>query len=445
MKDIRIPPKSLLSSSTRIKSYPRASVFEVKHPSIGYSKYLRKYNAKTRHVGVQIIEVINPRDAFYEGCVHPFGIPFKSLSCTTPIIEDKSQLNKLAALSKTKLTNCTFKIIQGTAVHISTMPQPTVSIIACFPPGFFLENIAAFKDGGLLVTAANQRQLYYVPPTMYQHQVAPLLLATFEPGQWAMGLQAAPQNPNVFYMLTSDMLGLGSHTCSLYVIDCSNPAAGPLPQKLFTFPTEAKGLNGLCALSESRLIAADSFGSCIWAVDLDITSFPPTAAKAKKWLAHDTMYGVLKLPDFQPGVNGLKYHARTSYVYYTSTQKRVFCRVSVDRETLEPADEPEVVAEGMPGDDLIIDDSSVDRPVAYVTTHRDNSILKVHLTDGSRLGKMEITLKGSMEVQNVLGPTAGVWAPGLEGKTAFFTSDGGLKNVLEDGAVRCAKVIKVDF
>ena len=325
------------------------------------------------------------------------------------------------------------------------MPQPTVSVIACFPPGFFLENIAAFKDGGLLVTAANQRQLYYVPPTMYQHQVAPLLLATFEPGQWAMGLQAAPQNPNVFYMLTSDMLGLGLHTCSLYVIDCSNPATGPMPQKLFTFPKEAKGLNGLCALSASRLIAADSFGSCIWAVDLDITSFPPAASNAKKWLAHDTMYGVLKLPDFQPGVNGLKYHARTSHAYYTSTQKRLFCRVSVDRETLEPASEPEVVAEGMPGDDLIIDDSSIDGPVAYVTTHRDNSILKIDLANGSELGRVETTLKGSMEVQNVLGPTAGVWAPGLEGKTAFFTSDGGLKNVLEDGAVRCAKVIKVDF
>lgn len=140
---------------------------------------------------------------------------------------------------------------------------------------------------------------------------------------------------------------------------CSNPPTGPLPQKIFTFPKEAKGLNGLCSLSESRLIAADSFGSCIWAIDVDTSSFPPKTTAAKKWLAHDTMYGALKLPDFQPGVNGLKYHARTSHAYYTSTQKRVFCRVSVDRRTLEPAGEPEILAEGMPGDDLIIDDTSV--------------------------------------------------------------------------------------
>ena len=80
-----------------------------------------------------------------------------------------------------------------------------------------------------------------------------------------------------------------------------------------------------------------------------------------------------------------------------------------------------------------------------MTTHRDNSILKIHLIDGPGLGKVEATLKGSMKLQDVLWPTDGVWAPDLEGKTAFFTSDGGLKNVLGDGVVRYAKVIKVDF
>ena len=325
------------------------------------------------------------------------------------------------------------------------MAQPSVTAVACFPPGFFLENIAGFEDGGLLVSVANQRQLYYVPPAMYQQQVAPLLLATFEPGQWTMGLQRAPQNPNVFYLLTSDMLGIGSHTCSLYTIDCTNPATGPLPQKIFTFPKDAKGLNGLCSLTETRLIAADSFGSCIWAIDLDPSSFPPKIATAHKWLEHDTMHGVLQLPDFQPGVNGLKYHARTSKAYYTNTQKRVFCRVSVDRKTLEPVGEPDILARGMHGDDLLIDDTSAKGPVAYVTTHRDNSILKIDLSDGTGLGKVDTTLKGSINAQNLLGPTAGVWAPGLEGKTAFFTSDGGLKHSLEDGVIRCGKVIRVDF
>lgn len=85
------------------------------------------------------------------------------------------------------------------------MPQPTVTVVARFSPGIFLENIAGFKDGGLLVTAANQRQLYYIPSAMCGHLVTPLVLATFEPGQWTMGLQAAPQTHNVFYMLTSDM------------------------------------------------------------------------------------------------------------------------------------------------------------------------------------------------------------------------------------------------
>lgn len=72
------------------------------------------------------------------------------------------------------------------------MPQPTVAVVACFAPGFFWENIAGFQDGGLLAIFANQRKLYYIPPALRRHQVAPLVLATFEPGQYTMGLQAAP-------------------------------------------------------------------------------------------------------------------------------------------------------------------------------------------------------------------------------------------------------------
>ena len=126
--------------------------------------------------------------------------------------------------------------------------------------------------------------------------------------------------------------------------------------------------------------------------------FPPRTATAKKWLSHNTMYGILNLPDFQPGVNCLKYSARTSHAYYTSTQKRVFCRVSVDRKALEPTGEPEILAEGMHGDDLIIDDSSANRPVAYVTTRRDKSILEIHLNEGPGMAKVTATVEGSMEL-----------------------------------------------
>lgn len=58
---------------------------------------------------------------------------------------------------------------------------------------------------------------------------------------------------------------------------------------------------------------------------------------------------------------------------------------------------------------------------------------------------MEVVVQGSAEDETVLGPTAGVWEPGGEGNSTFSTTDGGLKNTLSDGVVRCAKVVRVNF
>jgi len=38
----------------------------------------------------------------------------------------------------------------------------------------------------------------------------------------------------------------------------------------------------------------------------------------------------------QPGVNGVRYSAKTGYLYYTSTAQKVFMRVPVDPATLDP-------------------------------------------------------------------------------------------------------------
>lgn len=260
------------------------------------------------------------------------------------------------------------------------------TIISIFPPGCFLENITNAAGGGLFVTCANRQQLYYIPSAT-NGPVAPFLAHTFAPDQWAMGIIAAPQNPNVFYMLTSDVLGQGSGMSHLHILDTANAVTGGRPNPFLTFPPEAKGLNGLCALSGSVLIAADSFASCIWRIDLDLSTFPPKVAHARVWSSHPTMAGKLVLPDFQPGVNGLKYSPKFGCAYYTSIQQMLFCRVPVNATNLEPDGEPETIATGMQGDDLIIDENFVSGPVAYVTTHRENTIQGFQSTARTKCGR----------------------------------------------------------
>ena len=168
------------------------------------------------------------------------------------------------------------------------------------------------------------------------------------------------------------------------------------------------------------------------------------------WYSHPDITAELVLPEFMPGTNGLKYSAIARCVYYTSTQQKLFCQVHVNATTLGAEGEAEVIATGMPGDDLIIDDTSASRSLAYVTTPRDNTFPKVPLDRESgasalTMENIQIAVQGGEQAEEMLGPTAGAWVKSKEGKSAYFTTDGGLKNPLGDGAVRTAKVVRVDF
>jgi hypothetical protein len=68
-----------------------------------------------------------------------------------------------------------------------------------------------------------------------------------------------------------------------------------------------------------------------------------------------------------PGINGIEYGKKTSYVYYISTFQELFMHVPVDPGTLNPAAGPELVATGRLWDDFDIDEKA---GAAYITTHR---------------------------------------------------------------------------
>jgi hypothetical protein len=148
------------------------------------------------------------------------------------------------------------------------------------------------------------------------------------------------------------------------------------------------------------------------------------------------------MPD-QPGVNGLGYAQKTSYLYYTSTAQKLFMRVRINPDTHDPAGEPEFVAGGMMGDDFCIDENA---GVAYVATHRQNTIDRVSL-ELSENNDVRHSVAGEPFTEELIGPTSGRWGRGSGeyGRVAYFQTDGGTKAPIADGIVRPAKVLRVEF
>ena len=146
------------------------------------------------------------------------------------------------------------------------------------------------------------------------------------------------------------------------------------------------------------------------------------------------------MPD-QPGVNGVKFATKTNYLYYTSTTKQLFMRVRIDPNSHEPAGEPEFVAGGRMADDFCIDENA---GVAYLTTHRQNTIDRVSLdpSENPRLRKAQ--RGGQAFTEQLIGPTTGAWGrgPGEYGRVAYFLTDGGTKSPPPNGIARPATVVR---
>jgi hypothetical protein len=312
----------------------------------------------------------------------------------------------------------------------------TLSTAVVFPKGYFLENLAVRADNSILVTSIKTRELWYVPPTRPNEQVEPALLFTFDKSPTSM----VELESDVFYLFTTD--GYATHASDLYRVDLREwkPGQGIHPELILAFPSQVRALNGSCLVGPSTILVADSFASLIWRVEL---SDDGRSASASIWLKHYSMlYHPGELKPEQPGVNGLRFSKKMSYVYYTSTVLKLFMRVRVDRQTLAPLGIPEYLGGDKMMDDFLLDE---DAGVAYVTTHRENSIDRMSL-EPDRNEETE-SVAGSPFDEQLVGPSSGAWgrAPGEAGRVAFFTTDGGTTALPLDGVLRAAKILRVEF
>lgn len=314
--------------------------------------------------------------------------------------------------------------------------QAKLEVVAEFPEGYFLENLAVRRDGSILVSAMNKRELWYIPAPLGPLPVQPVLVHNFD----LMTLNIVETAvEDVFYLTASNVYT--TRVSHLYRLDFSGwtPGRSLRSELLLEFPEPKVGMNGSCLIAPDVLLAAGAT-SLIWRVDIPTDG---AAVSARVWMAHDNMKmrPGEKKPE-QPGVNGIRYAARSGYLYYTSTSQQLMMRVPVNPETLEPAGLPEFVAGGRYWDDFVLDE---DAGIAYVTTHRENTIDRVVMEhDGSRAG---FTIAaGNPFTEILVGPSSGVWVrePGDYGRVAYFTTDGGTAQS-PDGVARTAKVLRVTF
>jgi hypothetical protein len=315
------------------------------------------------------------------------------------------------------------------------LPKAKLTTIAEFSPGHFLENLAVRADNSVLITALNHKQLWYVP-THGTEPAEPVLLHTFD----QLTLSLFEMEPDVFYLCTSNLYT--DHKSRLHRIDLRNWTVGsPIhPEKVLDFPNRAGGLNGSCLIGPQTILIADSIAGLIWRVDLPSDGAPTVA---RVWLQHESMgyYPGAMKPE-QPGINGIQHAPKLGYIYYTATAKKLFMRVRIDPETLDAMSEPEHVSAGRMADDFCIDE---DAGVAYVTTHRENTIDCISL-DPAKNSERHI-VAGDPFTEELIGPSSGAWSrlPGEHGKVAYFVSDGGTASVPPDGVRRPAKLLRVEL
>jgi hypothetical protein len=300
--------------------------------------------------------------------------------------------------------------------------QARLTVAASFLPHFFLENLAIRHDNSILVTVATRKELWYLPPPREGAQVDPMLLHTFN--ELVSGI--VEHEPDVFYICTGN--AYTTHEAYLHKLDLRGwtPGTTAKPELVLTFPEEARGLNGSCLIAPDTLLIADSFAGLIWRVDL-----PPSGkCEPRVWLAHESMAHIADTlpPPPQPGINGIRYDSKTNFLYYTSTGQKLFMRA-------------ELVDNGTMADDFCIDE---DASVAYVTTHRENTIDRVLLEPNSGSRR---SVAGQPFTELLLGPSSAAWSrvPGEYGRVAYFTTDGGQTAPPPDKIIRSAKVLRVEF
>jgi hypothetical protein len=283
--------------------------------------------------------------------------------------------------------------------HYAVPLHPVVTdVVAQWPPGTFLENLALDSDGeSWLVTSPFNQTVYRVRGDGTTQTAA-------EFDQWVTGIVSHPQGP-LAAVGTQGQAGWTLHR----ITDGGAQAVCELPGVLFA--------NGM-TWADDRLLVVDSARSVVLAGDTE-------AGTSSVWLDHSLL--TPRRPDSpMPGINGIAVH--DGWVVMTNTQRGLLLRVPT--QSPQPRRDLEVLAERLSGDDLtVMADGRI-----VVATHTYHSVLCLH-PDGRRED-----IAG--HDQGVAGPTAVAVGPEST-PTLYVSTTGGLLSPPGD-AVEPARLLRMD-
>ena len=274
------------------------------------------------------------------------------------------------------------------------------TVVATWPKGSFVENIAVDPAGMIFVTLHTDRAVVRVDPatgtiTPFARFDTPVAgLAFAADGSLIVSGGTPGQRPGVIWRVAAD--GVVSHLASL-------------PHAAF--------LNGVTPLSQ-RFLVADSLAGLIHVVD-------PANGTVANWLADPRLAPADA--SGTPGANGVKIFAGHAYISVTGTD--TIYRTPITGGMAGPL---EVYAERLRADDFAIDTAGA----LYIATHPARSLVRL-AADGSRT-----TLAGA--AHGMLGATAVAFGRGPADRHAVYvTTTGGTMTVPPD-ELEPAKLVRVE-
>ena len=275
------------------------------------------------------------------------------------------------------------------------------SVLAAFPPGTFLENIAVDEQGVLYITSLDEGIVYKITTAGE--------VSVF--GKTAGKLAGILMLNNSFILNGWNDQGFST----IYAMEKS----GIITQ--LHNPLHAQFLNGMVAMSKTKVLVCDSYKGCILLYDLQTNH-------SSIWLSHPLLSKIDMQNQFMPAANGIKIHDGS--VYVSNTERKLLLTIPLVNEN---AGEPVVFM-----DDVNLDDFAID-PLGnvYASTHILNTVVKI------APDKQLHTIAG--ESQGLAGSTAVAFGRTDGDKDYLYVTTNGGMSLPFEGVVQSGRVVKIRF
>ncbi|MCJ1366806.1 hypothetical protein MMC16_005936 [Acarospora aff. strigata] len=180
---------------------------------------------------------------------------------------------------------------------------------------------------------------------------------------------------------------------------------------------EVELFNGMTTWDKETILDVDSVAGVVYKINIrtgkyTVTMSDPDTTAEKGGL----------------GINGIKIH--DGFVYYTSSDRRLFCRIPVDHNA-SPTGSAQVIASGFGQDDFDIDADGR----AYIVTDGQNSVVRV-----SPSGQITTVAGGANSLDLAGGTACHFGKTDKYGMTLYVTTSGAIFEPINGTVTEPAKV-----